>query len=220
MTWRERLWALKRLPPLFALVWETNPWLCICTLTLRVAAALIPIASLVVAKRIINDVVAALRNPGSGPHDAWVMIGAAFILAVVADSLARLISLVDSLLGDRFTHRLDVMIMDHAASLDLSSFEDPVFYDKMERARQQARARLGMLVSIAGMGRQGITLVTMMVAVAAFSPWLILLLAAATVPVFLGETQFAFLNYSLLFRQTPARRELEYLRFLGARCQW
>jgi ATP-binding cassette subfamily B protein len=66
------------------------------------------------------------------------------------------------------------------------------------------------------MARQSITLVTMMLAVAAFSPWLLALLALSTIPVFLGETKFAFLNYSLLFRQTPAKRELDYIRYLGA----
>ena len=120
------------------------------------------------------------------------MIGAGFALAVAADVLSRMISLIDSLLGDRFTHRLDVLIMQHASSLDLASFEDPLFYDKMERARQQARARLGMLVAFAGMARQTITLATMMVAVAAFSPWLLVLLAASTVPVFLGRRSSPF----------------------------
>jgi ATP-binding cassette subfamily B protein len=219
MSWRDRFSALKRLPPLFRMVWDTNPWLCVCTLGLRAAAALIPIASLIVAKRIINDVVATIRHLPIPKNDVWLMIGAAFVLAVGADVLSRMISLIDSLLGDRFTHRLDVMIMDHASSLDLASFEDPLFYDKMERARQQARARLGMLVSLASMARQMITLATMMLAVAAFSPWLLVLLAASTVPVFMGETKFAFLNYSLLFRQTPAKRELEYIRYLGASLQ-
>ncbi len=216
MTWRERFAALKRLPPLFRMVWETNRWLCLCSLGLRLAAALIPIASLLVAKRILNDVVATIRHLPVPATDVWTMIGAAFVLAVVADALSRMISLSDSLLGDRFTHRLDVMIMQHASSLDLASFEDPVFYDKMERARQQARARLGMLVSVASMARQSITLFTMMLAVVAFSPWLLVLLALSTIPVFLGETKFAFLNYSLLFRQTPAKRELDYIRYLGA----
>jgi ATP-binding cassette subfamily B protein len=219
ISWGERFAALRRLPPLFRMVWDTNPGLCVATLGLRLAAALIPIASLVVAKRIINDVVATIRHLPIPRSDVWLMIGAGFALAVAADVLSRMISLIDSLLGDRFTHRLDVLIMQHASSLDLASFEDPLFYDKMERARQQARARLGMLVAFAGMARQTITLATMMVAVAAFSPWLLVLLAASTVPVFLGETKFAFLNYSLLFRQTPAKRELEYLRYLGASLQ-
>ena len=58
ISWGERFAALRRLPPLFRMVWDTNPGLCVATLGLRLAAALIPIASLVVAKRIINDVVA------------------------------------------------------------------------------------------------------------------------------------------------------------------
>jgi ATP-binding cassette subfamily B protein len=218
MSWGERFTALKRLPPLFRMVWETNPWLCVCTLCLRAAVAFVPIASLVVAKSIINDVVATIRHQPL-TSNVWMLLGAGFALAVAADVLSRLISLIDSLLGDRFTHRLDVMIMQHASSLDLASFEDPLFYDKMERARQQARARLGMLVSLASMARQTITLITMMLAVAAFYPWLLVLLAASTIPVFLGETKFAFLNYSLLFRQTPAKRELEYIRYLGASLQ-
>jgi ATP-binding cassette subfamily B protein len=219
MHWRDRFSALKRLPPLFKMVWETNPWLCICTVCLQIAAALIPIASLIVARRIINDIVAGIRHLSIPRSDVWTMIMAAFILAVASNLLSRMISLVNSLLGDRFTHRLDVLIMQHASSLDLASFEDSLFYDKMERARQQAGARLVMLASLANMGRQMITFSTMMFAVAAFSPWLLALLAVSTVPVFIGETKFALLNYSLLFRQIPIKRELEYIRYLGASLQ-
>ena len=48
-----------------------------------------------------------------------------------------------------------------------------------------------------------------------YSPWLLIALVACVVPAFLGETHFAFLGYSLSFQQTPARRELDYLRLLG-----
>ncbi len=106
--------------------------------------------------------------------------------------------------------------MRHATSLDLVSFEDPVFYDKMERARRQTTARLGMLASLAGMAQQFLTLLSMLSAVVLVYPWLLLLLIVATIPVFLGETRFALLNYSMLYRHTPERRELDYLRYLGA----
>ena len=48
-----------------------------------------------------------------------------------------------------------------------------------------------------------------------FSPWLLLLLVAGVVPAFLGESHFAFLGYAKNFRQTPMRRQLDYLRILG-----
>ena len=137
-------------------------------------------------------------------------------LAIVSDALSRFISLVDSLLGDQFTNHVSIRLMEHADSLDLVSFEDPVFYDKLERARRQTTARLGMLATLAGMAQQTITLLTMISAVVVYSPWLLLLLIGSTIPVFLGETRFALLNYSILFRYTPERRELDYLRYLGA----
>ena len=96
------------------------------------------------------------------------------------------------------------------------SFEDPIFYDKMERARRQTTSRLGMLASLASMAQQAITLLSLSAGIIAFSPWLLLLLIAAVVPPFLGETKFAMLAYSLLYQWTPERREPDYLRMLGA----
>src|SRR4030095_5867077 len=67
-----------------------------------------------------------------------------------------------------------------------------------------------------GMAQNALTLVTLAVALVAFIPWLMLLLVFAVLPSFLGETHYAALGYSLLFRRTPERRELDYLRFVGA----
>ena len=44
------------------------------------------------------------------------------------------------------------------------------------------------------------------------SPWLLLLMAAGVLPSFLGETHYAFLGYAKNFRQTPAKRQMDYLR--------
>jgi len=215
-TWKERFAALRHLPPLLRIVWETQPTLCVCTLLLRLVMAFIPISSLWISRLIINMVVRVVRHQEIDTHRLWWLVGVDLALAVASEALTRLIGLVDSLLGDQFTNRISVMIMEHATLLDLASFEDPVFYDKMERARRQATGRLGMVASIAGVARQFLTLLSMISAVILVSPWLVLLLAAATIPVFIGETRFAFLSYSLLFRQTPAKRELDYFRFLGA----
>jgi ATP-binding cassette subfamily B protein len=149
----------------------------------------------------------------------WELVVLQALFAVASGTISRLITLADSLLADRFGNHVSLEMMRHASSLDLASFEDPDFYDKMERARRQAAPRLGMLASLAGMARQLITLLSMISVVAFFSPWLVLLLFVGTLPVFLSETKLAWLNYSLLFRQTPERRHLDYLRYLGASSQ-
>ena len=198
------------------MVWATSPVLTIWTLLLRSTAALFPLATLWVSKLIIDLVVRAIRHLPVNRTEIWKLLILELLLAVGSDTLGRFISLVDSLLGDRFTNHISLRLMEHAATLDLVSFEDPVFYDKMERARRQTTARLGMLASLAGMAQQLLTLASLLSAVIFFYPWLLALLVVATIPVFLGETRFAMLSYSMLYRYTPERRELDYLRYLGA----
>ena len=198
------------------MVWDTGPGLTTGTVVLRLVAAVIPVAQLWVGKLIIDQVVQSIRGRPVDPHRIWVLLAYEIALAVLSDLLSRAMNLCDSLLGDKFTNFVSLKLMEHASQLDLTSFEDPVFYDKLERARRQTTARLGMLGIIAGMGQQFLTLLSLLAAVVSFSPWFLVLLVAAVIPAFLGETRFAMLAYSILYRWTPERRELDYLRMLGA----
>ena len=198
------------------MVWGASKPLATGSLLLRGISALFPLATLWVSKLIIDLVVRAIRHQAYDHNLIWKLLLLELLLAIGSDTLGRFISLIDSLLGDLFSNHVSLRLMEHAARLDLVSFEDPVFYDRMERARRQSSARLGLLASLAGMAQQLLTLLSLLSAVIFFYPWLLLLLAAATLPVFWGETRFAMLNYSMLFRYTPERRELDYLRFLGA----
>jgi ATP-binding cassette, subfamily B, bacterial len=198
------------------MVWDTSPSLTLSTVILRLVSSVIPVAQLWVGKLIIDQVVRAIQGRAVDPHKIWVYLGYEIALAVLSDLLSRAVNLSDSLLGDKFTNHVSLRLMEHANRMDLVSFEDPVFYDKLERARRQTTARLGMLGIIAGMGQQFLTLLTLLAAVVSFSPWFLVLLVAAVFPSFLGETRFAMLAYSMLYRSTPERRELDYLRMLGA----
>jgi ATP-binding cassette subfamily B protein len=143
-----------------------------------------------------------------------VLIEVAIVIG--GELLARASMLVDGLLGDMFSNRTSVRLMEHAATLDLAQFEDPTFYDHLERARRQTSARLGLLSQLLGIGEGIITLSTLSVALLAFNPWLMLLLLVTILPRFLSETRFAALQYSLMFRWTSRRRQLDYLRYVGA----
>jgi ATP-binding cassette subfamily B protein len=198
------------------MVWNTSPSITTATIALRLVSALIPVGQLWVAKLIIDQVIRTITGRPVSPNRIWTLLAYEIGMAVASDLLSRAISLCDSLLGDKFTNYVSLRLMEHAATLDLVSFEDPVFYDKMERARRQTTARLGMLAVLAGMGQQLVTLASLSAAVVSFSPWFLVLLVVAVVPAFWGETRFAMLAYSMLYRWTPERRELDYLRLLGA----
>lgn len=198
------------------MVWETSPSLTIVSLISRLLWALVPVGMLWVAKLIVDLVAAATIAKTGVPSDLWPLVGTEFALAIAGDLLMRAAGLAESLLGDRFTHHIGVRLMRHASTLDLASFEDPVFYDKLERARRQSAARLGMLSQIAGLLQTILSLLSVSIVIVSFSWWFLPVLVLALLPVFWGETRFAMLAYSLLYRWTPERRELDYLRLLGA----
>ncbi|MEM6378914.1 MAG: ABC transporter ATP-binding protein, partial [Bacteroidota bacterium] len=155
-------------------------------------------------------------EPISEARYLWILIGSELVLAIISDLISRGITLTESLLGDLFANKTSMDLIEHAAKLDMYQFEDPIFYDKLERARRQTSGRT-MLMSLALQQIQdAITIIFLGAGLVAFNPWLILILIVAVIPSFLGETHFNQRTYSLTRTWTPQRRELDYLRYIGA----
>jgi ATP-binding cassette subfamily B protein len=209
--WRDRISALKNVPPVLGILWDSGPSVVTWGIILRVIVAVVPALIGYVASRIIAYAAGAIRHQPL-PSWFWYLVGTEVLLAIFANALNRVIDYLDSLLADRYTNYISVRVMRQAATLDLTTYEDPVFYDRLERARVQATDRLAM---IQGLGR----LILQVVSTAIFtgilmwhSPWLVLLLTLGVIPSFIGETHYAFLGYAKNFRQTPAKRQMDYLR--------
>jgi ATP-binding cassette subfamily B protein len=216
LTFKDRLQALNNLPAFFKLVWQTNPLMTVGSLSLRIIRSAMPVALLYVGKLIIDNVILLSKTHNTDTHHLWQLVGLEFGLAILTDALSRAITLIDSLLGDMFGNFTSVKIMNHAATLDLDQFEDAVFYDKLERARQQTTGRTILLSQVMSQVQDIITMAFLATGLMAFNPWLIVLLLFAIIPAFLGESYFNDRNYLLTRGQTPERRELDYLRYLAA----
>jgi ATP-binding cassette, subfamily B, bacterial len=216
VTLKERFSALGNIPAFFKLVWKTSPSLTMATAGIRIIRSAIPVSILYVGKLIIDQVVNLSREPNGTHTDLWELVAIEFALAILSDALGRASSLIDSLLGDLFANFTSIKIMEHAATLDLEQFEDSNFYDKLERARQQTIGRTILLSQVLSQLQDLITMAFLAAGLIVFNPWLILLLFVAVLPAFLGEAYFNDRTYSLSRRQTPERRELDYVRYIGA----
>jgi len=219
-TWAERLAALRYVPPLLKLVYQTQRGYTVAILALRAVRSFVPLAVLWVGKLIIDGVIAGVRARSTGAVVDWWhlggLVGLELGIAVVGEALARLSSLLESLLGDLFGNRISVRLMQHAATLDLAQFEDAEVYDHLERARRQTVGRIGLFTLLLATAQSLVTLISLASVLLLQQPWLLLLLAVAVLPSFLGEAHYAALGYSLLFHWTPERRLLDYLRYMGA----
>jgi len=198
------------------LVWESGPSVVLSCVLLRLVAAVIPLAMLSVSRMIIDAVVAATNGSHPLPRRFWGIVLLEFGLAASASILSRAIGFFESLFADRFTRYVSLRVMEHASTLDLASYENPDFYDKLERARLQATDRIAMVRETGSVLQQAITIATLSAAILVYSPWLLFGLIGCLLPAFLGETHFAFLGYTLNFGQTGTRRQMDYYRTLGA----
>lgn len=224
---RQGLGALRYVPALFRQVWRTSKTLTVATVALRTVRAILPVLILYVAKLIIDEVVLQTSLPSAGSSFGdWLAAGRLdrlgglfaleLALAVAHDLVGRLSALVDALLAELYINEISVELMQHASSLDLEQFESSEHQDRLERARRQASGRSSMLTQILTQGQDLLTVLSFCVGLAAYAPWLILLLVGAMLPACLGEAHFNARAYSLNFAKTPERRELDYLRYVGA----
>ncbi|MBK9490165.1 MAG: ABC transporter ATP-binding protein [Haliscomenobacter sp.] len=208
--------ALKNLPSFFTLIWQTEPRLAAINIVLRLLKAGVPLLTLYLGKLIVDEIIRLMSASEKDLSQLWLLLGAEFAVVIVSDLLNRGIGLTENLLGDLVSNRTSVDIMQHAAKLDLFQFENPEFYDKLERARRQTTNRTVLMTQVLTQFQDIITIFFLGAGLVAFNPWLILILFVAVIPSFLGESYFNQQSYSLSLSWTPERRELDYLRYIGA----
>lgn len=212
--WSERLHALGNVPPVLRILWESGPQVVVWGLILRVVFSALPWGIAKIAAWIVQGVEEVIRHQGLRSY-FWYVVGLEVLLAVLTAVVGRLIDYCDALLADRYTHHVSIKVMRQAAQLDLTTYEDPGYYDRLERARVQATDRLMMIQQMGRLFQQVLTTLIFTGTLLYYSPWLVLLLCVGVIPSFAGETHFAFLGYAKNFRQTPAKRQMDYLRQVG-----
>jgi ATP-binding cassette, subfamily B, bacterial len=197
------------------MVWECGPKTVVWSMVLRIALALTPVAILKVSYWLIQAVVNGYKFHTALPTYFWWVVVLEFGLASLAAVLSRGVGFCDSLLGDLYLQHISIRVMEHASQLDITAFENPDYYDRLERAKAQATDRIAMIQMVGTLIQQVLTTLFLSLYIASFSAWLLLLLIAGTIPALLGESHFAFLGYAKNFMQTPLRRKMDYLRDVG-----
>jgi ATP-binding cassette subfamily B protein len=199
------------------LVWTTSRALTVALMALAIVSGLVPGAIAYVGRWLVDAVVAA----GAGRADAgsvlrYVVYEGALVVAMAAAQ--RGTGMAQSLLRAKLGHRVNVLILEKALTLDLHHFEDSEFYDKMTRARRDASSRpLSLVMSTFGLVQNAIALATYGALLVSFSPLAVALLAAAAVPAFLVESKFSGEAFRLFRWRTPETRQQMYLESVIAR---
>src|SRR5690606_2827296 len=201
------------------LVWTTSKGLTVALAVLTLVGGLLPAAVAYTGKLSVDAVVAAAASGDAA--DRWlaieyVMWEAGLIVAMAAAQ--RGLSVIQSLFRALLGHRVNVMILKKALTLDLEQFEDSEFYDKMTRARREASSRpLGLVNKTFVAVQNAIAIVTYLGLLLQFSGLAVLVLIIAAIPAFVVETRYSGEAFRLFRWRSPETRKQAYLEMVLAR---
>ena len=196
---KDQFSALRNVPALFRLIWRTNRWLMLANISLRLVRSVVPLVTLYIGKEIVDEVVRLVQTKNAidlstlktifneGNH-LWTLVALELGVVALSEIVGRGIALTESLLGDLFANQSSVEIIRHAATLDLYQFEDPQFYDKLERARRQTTGRTILMTQVFEQCQDIISIFFLGTGLIFFNPWLILILIIAVYLLFLAKS--------------------------------
>jgi ATP-binding cassette subfamily B protein len=204
------------IPRFFKEIWRTNKTLFLTSAFCRLVAALLPVAILWVGK-LIFDAIIQITTHGETDYTAlWNSVAIEFMLVLLSDLVSRAISLTDGILGDQYNINSSIKIIKKTNEIDISLLENSEFYDKLDRARTQTAGRVDLMSNVLGQAQTTISIFSLVIGLIYFEPYLIVLLILSIFPSFINEVRFSQQQYSLARSWTSERRELDYLRFIGA----
>lgn len=210
--------ALRNTPQAFKLVWAASRVSAIIGILLTLIAAALPAAQAWAGKLIIDAIVDALKQNLpmlEGTRLVLPYLLLEFGLVLVSSVSGQMRALSDSVLRAQLANHINSMVINKAIKLDLQFFENPVFYDMLQNARRQAdSSALTIVNAILQVLQQVITLVSLVVLLVRFSPWIAVIVFVAAIPSFLSQSQFAERAFRTVTHRAPESRLLNYLESL------
>jgi ATP-binding cassette, subfamily B, bacterial len=218
------------LPRVLRLVWEASPAVTAGLFAATVVAGVVPALSAYTSKLLVNAVVEGIvihrqRLPDQVRldlglwHPVFSTINAIIVLAVVQLLIFALIAFLSTarnitqqLLQNSVSMRIQLMVMQKAATLDLAFYEDPASYDLLRRAQTDSINRPVMMISTAfGLVQTALTFVTMIFLLVAVSPLLALLALLSPIPAFIADTRYGWRGYNIARWGSRLLRRMNYL---------
>ena len=206
--------ALVHTPQALRLVWQANRVATVGLGFLTIGGALLPATQAWVGKLIVDGVVASIQK-GNDPDQVrtvFYYLILELILFLLSTGINHSRRLIQQLIQLQLANQIRSEIIRKALTLDLAFFEHPDFYDRLQNARREGGYKPVELINDTFQIVQSmITLISFAALMLRFSPWLVLILLATSIPAFIAETRFSEQGFRLLTRRAPETRQINYL---------
>lgn len=210
---------LRDLRATVGLVWQAGKGPTLLIAFLSVVQALLPAASLWIAKLLLDAVAQAIAGAFGSPAEALTrMLGLLLFqvgVSVVASVISTFQTATRELLGDSLQNSISRRILEKANQLDLAQFEDPTSYDSLQNAYREVGTRpLGVFTQIVALAQATLTLGSISALMAQLGWAVVPLVLLASVPSVIVSARFGSAGYRMIRRQAADARRQNYLGML------
>ncbi len=222
------------LPQVLRLVWEASRPTTISLFITTALAGLVPVISAGISMMLINSVVQGLTITVTHRADrihlnslgvpwlpdlVYTSVGMIVFIAVLqlvvfafSALLNTLRNISQQLLQNSVSMRIQLMVMEKAASLDLQFYEDPASYDLLRRAQNDSINRpVLMIATVFGLFQTVLTFITMIGALVVISPLLAAISLVSPVPAFIADTRYGWRGYNIARWGSRLLRRMNYM---------
>ncbi|AUN12749.1 hypothetical protein RSJ21_19765 (plasmid) [Clostridium botulinum] len=209
---KEIIDSFKYWPRLLKVLWTVNKTYLLVIMILTLLLGLSPTISLLASQHLINEVQINMNNNFIKVLNAFILF---IVVSFLSDFLGGILSYYQAIYQKILVYKLNLIIMEKSNSLSLRDFENSEVYDKLTRAKNEVAFRpYQILTSILTVLSTTVTLISSMIVVLAWNPWILLILVFFPILSSLYTFKIGQLEFWIKWKRTGTERKSWYLGYL------
>ena len=180
---------------------------------LSILQGFLPALSIEITRIVVNSVEIGIRRHSINP--IWIPVGLQLGVVLLTSLLSTLGNIVQQLLQEKVSNKIQLLVLEKSNTLDLSFFEDPTFYDKLRQATDQSTYQpVSMISQTFDLFRTIVTLFSVIAILLQLEWWLAIVALIIPIPAFISSAKYGWMGYQRMRRQSPERRRMSYIQSL------
>ena len=202
----------------FYLVLLTNPVALILMLLIAVIQGVVPVISSLISQSLINTLQQSAVDTAQGAGTADLIASGLlrlviflFVFRMLSRMAGRLSNYTSRITGEQVVKTVKIKILEKSRQIDISSYDTPEFYEKLENANREAGTRpITILSNTFTVISTCISMVSYLTILASAMPVAALAVVAVTVPSAVVNFVYRKKNAQYVKNRSTQRREMNY----------
>ncbi len=208
----------KRFFYILKLVWNTGHWIPVLLAAVALFKGVTPVIGSLISRSILNSLQDVIALGGLPESTFWTsgilyLLIALFVYRLLIQVVNNVSNALNRIAGEKVVMEVKRQIMEKSKEVDLASFDDPFFYEKMENANREAGHRpLNILTQTLGIVSSVIELTSFLAVLLSATglSWMTLVLLLVSIPSAVINFVYRRKNFRYMRFSSKERRQMNY----------